>query len=147
MIKYPISFSSRAQTASGIQRNWVVSSGDHALICAIPPEFEGPGGGLSPEDLYAQALTNCFIATFKVYAEKSNLDFLDLNVNSELFVDLNEQRKPVMKRMTIKVEIAGTEQEEKARSLAEKAFKSGFILNSVKTDLTLDLTVNGKTTL
>ena len=37
-----------------------------ALVTTIPSEFEGPGGGYSPEDFYALALLNCFGATFKV---------------------------------------------------------------------------------
>ncbi len=141
MIKYPIAFYTQANSPSGIQSPWTIESQSITHGCAIPPEFEGPGGALSPEDLFAQALTSCFIATFKVYAEKSKLSFSHLDVRAELVADLNELKKPVMKKCTLHVSIEGCETPERIKLLAEKAFSSGFILNSVKTELTMDLQV------
>ena len=139
MIQYPISFYTNATSKLGIHSTWEIDSQNRRSRCAIPPEFEGPGGGFSPEDLFAQALANCFIATFKVYAEKSRIDFEDLSVNAELTVDLDEQKRPVMKKciITAVVELVGGQNLNASRisMLAEKAFRSGFVLNSVKTDL------------
>jgi organic hydroperoxide reductase OsmC/OhrA len=109
--------------------------------CAIPPEFEGPGGAFSPEDLFAQALTNCFLATFKVYAEKSNIQFSHVAATSELIVDLDENKKPVMKKFILHAEISGCDNADITRRIAERAFASGFILNSVKTELQFNLTI------
>jgi organic hydroperoxide reductase OsmC/OhrA len=109
--------------------------------CAIPPEFEGPGGALSPEDLFAQALTNCFLATFKVYAEKSSIQFSQVSATSELIVDLDENKKPIMKKFILNVEISGCENAVRTRAIAERAFASGFILNSVKTELHFNLNI------
>jgi organic hydroperoxide reductase OsmC/OhrA len=139
MITYPISFFASAQSTSGIEAQWTTSSQNLQSNCAIPPEFEGPGGALSPEDLFAQALTNCFVATFKVYAEKSKLQFSGLKVQSELIVDLNDSKKPVMKKCLLKVKIEGCTHLDRVRTIAEKAFSSGFIINSVKTEMALDL--------
>ena len=101
----------------------------------------GPGGALSPEDLFNQALANCFVATFKVYAENSKLTFSNLNVKSKLVVDLDERRKPVMKEFFLDVEISGPSNADKAMLLAKKASESGFILNSVKTNCHFNFTV------
>lgn len=139
MIKYPISFYALAESTPGIQSQWTIESQNIGSHCAVPPEFEGPGGGLSPEDLFAQALTGCFIATFKVYAEKSKIYFSQLHVKTELVVDTNEAKKPIMKKCSLLVSIAGCENPERVKMLAEKAFSSGFILNSVKTELTMEL--------
>lgn len=141
MIQYPMHFSTKAQTQAGMNTVWNVDSSDFNLSCAIPPEFEGPGGALSPEDLYAQALTNCFIATFKVYAEKSKLNFESLSAQGQLVVDLDENRKPCMKKFNLKAQIKSPDSKEKAEMLLQKAFKSGFILNSVKTELSLEIQV------
>jgi organic hydroperoxide reductase OsmC/OhrA len=141
MINYPIQFKTKAHTESGMNTIWKVDSSDYNLSCAIPPEFEGPGGALSPEDLYAQALTNCFIATFKVYAEKSKLSFEGLTAEGQLEVDLDESKKPWMKKFILKAEIKSPSSKEKAELLMNKAFKSGFILNSVKTELSFELKV------
>jgi len=105
MIQYPLSFFASASSASGIQTLWDIESGGHALRCSIPPEFEGPGGAMSPEDLFAQALTNCFLATFKVYVEKSKLGFSEINAQTELIVDLDEKKRPVMNEAKIKIVI------------------------------------------
>ncbi len=138
-MKLPLEFKAVASTLSGIQSTWLVQSNPFELTCAIPPEFNGPGGGLSPEDLFAQALTNCLIATFKVYAENSKLTFQDLKVNTQLIVDQNESKKTVMKLCQFQIQIKNPSNSEKATLLIKKAFESGFILNSVKTELSYQL--------
>lgn len=142
MIKYPISFFTDAKAQSGIQSLWTTASQDLENSCAIPPEFEGPGGALSPEDLFAQALTNCFIATLKVYAEKSKIHFSQVKVKTELIVDLNETKKPVMQKCILHVSILGSENPERTKTIAQKAFSSGFIINSVKTEMAMELLVS-----
>ncbi len=139
MIKYPISFYTHAESGAGIQSQWSIESQNIMGHCAVPPEFEGPGGALSPEDLFAQALTSCFVATLKVYAEKSKVSFSQLNVRTELVADLNEAKKPVMKNCILHVSIAGCDTPERIKILAEKAFKAGFIINSVKTEMAMEV--------
>lgn len=142
MINYPIEFQTKALSASGINSNWNIQSEPFEMSCAIPVEFEGPGQALSPEDLFAQALTNCFVATFKVYAEKSRLEFANISCRGFLTVDLDENKKPWMKNFKLIATIQSPNNEDKAQLLAEKAFKSGFILNSVKTHLSFELLIN-----
>ena len=141
MIQYPISFYASAKSDFGIQSRWTMESQKIDSLCAIPNEFEGPGGALSPEDLFAQALTNCFIATFKVYAEKSKVHFQEVSVQTELIADIGENRKPVMKTCNFKIHIRGSEYPDRLKTLAEKAFASGFIINSVKTNLNMELRI------
>ncbi len=143
MITYPMLFSANAQSISGIQSSWSIESQNITNQCAIPPEFEGPGGALSPEDLFAQALTGCFLATFKVFAEKSRIDFAQVSAQAELTVDLDDNKKPVMKRFVLHALITGCDKPDRVRSVAERAFSSGFILNSVKTELHLELNISG----
>ncbi len=142
MIHYPISFFAEAKANSGIQTSWTIASKNIENACAVPSEFEGPGGALSPEDLFVQALTNCFVATFKVYAEKSRVEFSKVSVSAELIADLDAHKKPVMKSCTLRVKIEGSAQLDRVRTIAEKAFQSGFILNSVKTEVKLELNIS-----
>ncbi len=139
MIQYPTSFFATSEATSGIQTKWIFESQHQQISCSVPTEFEGPGGTFSPEDLFAQALTNCFIATFKVYAEKSKLNFKSVTANSELIVDLSETKKPIMKKMVLNVVIHGALNPERVELIARKAFDSGFILNSVKTEIEFSL--------
>ncbi len=110
-----MNFKAEAKAANGMGGTWEIKSYESLSKCAIPPEFGGPGGAFSPEDLFAQALTNCFVATFKVYAQASRVEFQSVNATSNLVVDTNEAGKPVMKKL---------------------------ILNSVKTELEFNLQVS-----
>jgi len=133
MIKYPIEFSSQTKTSCGIQTLWQTETLEQVTQVSIPPEFQGPGGALSPEDLFNHALTNCFVATFKVFAENSRLTFESLQVESKLIVDLDEKKRPVMKEFFLKAKIKSPSNADKARLLARRTTETGFILNSVKT--------------
>jgi organic hydroperoxide reductase OsmC/OhrA len=133
MIVYPVDFKCLTKAGDG-RTSWPSQSADHKTLCAVPVEFAGPGGALSPEDLYAQALTNCFVATFKVFAENSKLSFSELRVSSRLVVDLGPLKKPIMKEFYLDGVIVDPSHAERALVLAKKAQESGFILNSVKTD-------------
>jgi organic hydroperoxide reductase OsmC/OhrA len=139
MIQYPITFQATAQAEAGIQSLWTVASQNIQAHCAIPPEFEGPGGAVSPEDLFAQALTNCFVATFKVMAEKSRIGFSHVDVQSNLVVDLGESGHPLMKSCKLEVTITGCDNVGRAQTIAKKAFSSGFIINSVRTEMSMEL--------
>ena len=141
MITYPIEFSSFTASTAGVDNNWTTQSKEgRETACSVPPEFMGPGGALSPEDLYNHALANCFVATFKVYAQNSKLEFKNMKVFSKLIVDLDENKKPVMKDFFLSAIIESPSNAEKAMMLAKKATTSGFILNSVKTKCHFDIT-------
>ncbi len=141
MIRYPISFHGTAEAVGGLANSWDIQASGFKACCSVPPEFMGPGGAFSPEDLFNQALVNCFIGTFKVYAANSKLNIEKIDAQSELVVDLNSEKKPVMKSFKLKVNIKTDGQIDKAKLLAKKAFESGFILNSVKTETELELNV------
>jgi hypothetical protein len=144
MIKYPMSFSVNSVSKSGIGSNWETSTSSvsNPLPMSIPPEFEGPGGGFSPEDIYAFALANCFVATFKVFAEKSKVEFTELNVEGTLTVDRNESGVPWMKAFHLKITLKGASDPDRVKRLLEKTSQSCMILNSVKTEKTFEFIVD-----
>jgi len=135
MTKYPVSFFGHAQATSGIENNWSTQASDYELKCAVPKEFDGGGQGLSPEDLYLLALQNCFIGTFKVYAHYSKLQFDKIEMKSELVVDLDDSKKPIMRKIILHIDIFNASDLKKSQLLAKKALDNGFILQSVKTEI------------
>jgi organic hydroperoxide reductase OsmC/OhrA len=139
MPAYPIEFISQAKAGPGVASPWALKSGAHVATGAVPSEFGGGGGGFSPEDLYAQALANCFIGTFKVYAQASKVAFEEVEVVAHLEVDQGENRQPVMARCRLDITISGADRPDRVETLVQKAMKSGFVLNSVKTELTYEL--------
>ena len=142
MIQYPMSFFAESKSPSGISTTWSTETSNGQMTAAIPPEFEGPGQGYSPEDFYVLALTNCFIATFKVFAEKSKLNYQDIIAKGHLTLDRDEKGIPWMKTFLLKVHLTGCPEEEKALRILNKVSQSCMVLNSVKTEKTFELSVS-----
>jgi uncharacterized OsmC-like protein len=136
MIQYPLTFSARSELSSGISSPWRTSV-PHlgvGLVTAVPIEFEGPGGGYSPEDFYALALLNCFGATFTVIAERSRLTYETLSLHGVLTVDRDAAGSPWMKHFVLSAVLKSPSDRERATRLLEKTSQSCLILNSVKTE-------------
>ena len=139
MIRYPMEFSVKVNSASGIQKVWTAIIPHQAPIqVAIPPEFEGPGGGYSPEDFFILATANCFTATFKVMAEKSNLHFEQVEVEGVSTVDRDEAGRPWIKKILFKVKVHGASDRERMERILNKASQSCIILHSVKSEITFE---------
>lgn len=135
MTSYPVSFFGSSHSTPGIDASWATKASDFELECSVPKEFDGGGKALSPEDFYLLALQNCFLATFKVYAHYSKLNFEKLEVKCELVVDLNESKKPSMKKINMHIELHKASDLKKADLLIKKTLDNGFILQSVKTEI------------
>lgn len=145
MLKFPLKFTIQSESPAGMQSAWTTkaNSFDRDIPVAIPPDFDGPGTGLSPEDLYAMALQNCFIATFKVFAEKSKLQYEAIRVISVLEVDRDEKGRPWMARLDMKVILKGSLQKETAQRILERTSQSCMVLNSVNTQKNFHFEVVG----
>lgn len=135
MLKLPVTFSSSASAGGEFTEAWPIESGPVTAFCAVPAEFGGPGGGFSPEDLFLQALMNCFIGTFRVYARASRIKYAGIAVKGTLTVDRDPNQRVLMKHCVLEVEVRGAEQPDRVGALIAKVMKDGFILNSVKTEI------------
>ncbi len=143
MIKFPMKFEVQAAASAGIQANWTGQSDQLPPIpSAIPPEFMGPGGGYSPEDLFALALLNCLIATFKVYAEKSKAEFKEIKGKVVLTVDKVLPQGFAMTHAEIFFDIAGSTDPEKLRKVLDSAIKDCAVSNSMKTGKTFHINIS-----
>lgn len=140
-IKYPINFNVKSYAEEGIASRWEADYSWGDLELSVPREFEGPGGGASPEDLYALSLLNCFIATFKVYAEKSRLGYQSISGDAELVVDSAGEKMPWMSEVKLSIAINKPEDEHKAERILNKVKDTGMILNSVKSKLSISWTI------
>ena len=139
MIKYPLKFKANAKASAGSQTTWTAQAEENAPIpCAIPPEFMGPGGGYSPEDLYALALLNCVIATFKVFAEKSALNFTEVTGEAELTIDRGEGGMPWINHIALKLSLSGASDPEKGEKVLQEAKKACIVCNSMRTEVSLE---------
>lgn len=141
MAKFPMKFEVEANASSGINTPWTSQTDLLPPIPnAISPEFKGPGGGYSPEDLFALAVINCVIATFKVYAEKSNLSFQSLTGKASLTVDKFPAGEGFgMTQIDITLEIRNVQDHDTAKKLMEAAIKDCAVSNSIKSGKTFHI--------
>ena len=141
-MKLPLQFDCKTSATGDFSQTWGSGVAEESVNVAVPPEFGGQGGGFSPEDLFQMALCNCFLATFKVYAQNSKLTFEKIEIKSQLIVDIEGKTpQPVMKLFAAQVKIYGASNVDRAKLLAQKAISSGFILNSVKTERNFEVSV------
>lgn len=131
-MSYPLSFYAKASSNPGIKNKWTASYGEGDVEMAIPPCFEGDGGGFSPEDIYTLALLNCFIATFKVFAEKSKLSFDRIEGDACLTIDLGDENLPGISKVEINIILYGPDHVDRAERILKKTSENSMILNSVK---------------
>lgn len=64
----------------------ISSSAPNAIHFTAPAEFGGLEGRWTPEDLLLGAVSSCYTTTFYALAERSNLEYADLEVEVEGWV-------------------------------------------------------------
>jgi organic hydroperoxide reductase OsmC/OhrA len=141
----PKKFKVYSHGSSGITSKWV-NTLDEQRSCtpiemAIPPEFDGPGGTFSPEDLYLLSLVNCFLATYKYVAEKSKIEFMEIQGKGILHVEKGNENSLWMSRAELSFTVIGPKQRDRVLNLLEKTKRNCMIINSVKTNVTFSFTV------
>ena len=144
MIKFPVKCEVQATATEGIRKSWNAQAGSlPVIVSAIPPILLGPGGGYSPEDLFALALLNCIIATFKVYCEKFKISFKELKGRAVLTVDQQTSENLLwMSHIEVFIDITGATDPEKVRMQLQSAIKDCAVSNSIKSGKTFHLNVS-----
>lgn len=133
MIKYPLYFEAKAKSEKGMNTTFEGSVEDLPPITgAIPKEFNGPGGGYSPEDLYLLAIATCLIATFKVFAERTKFEYSEIECLGKLTIDRNEKGVPELKKVDLTFSLKGVKDQEKAKALLAESEKYCLVSNAVK---------------
>lgn len=137
-------FEVQASASSGIGERWTAQTDRLPPIpSAIPPEFAGPGGGYSPEDLFAISVINCMIATFKVYCEKAKQSFQTIQAKATLTVDKMASEGGLgMTQINVGFDVTGASDPGKIRSLLESAIKDCAVSNSIKSGKTFHIHVS-----
>lgn len=121
----------------------IVSSPDLPdLSTAPPPQFDGPGGLWSPENLLCAALADCFILTFRSFARVARFEWTLLHCRVEGTLEKADgvtrfTRFAVVAVLTVP---PGSDQE-KARTLLERAEHGCLISNSLLGVRTLETQV------
>lgn len=143
MIKYPLFFNARSSSCSGIANNWESSASElFSIECSIPKEFMGPGSGYSPEDFMVMAVANCFIATFKVFAERAQLDFENLSVQAKLEINRLSTGQVGVSSINLDITLSGASLESKAQILLEETKKNCMMANALKVETRFNMRID-----
>jgi peroxiredoxin-like protein len=104
------------------------------LEVAAPPEFQGPGGGWTPEYLFVGAVASCFMLTFLALAERSKLELASVAVSAEGKLQKVSQTGYQITEVYLKptVVVRRIDDTQRVERLLKKAEQSCFIAASIK---------------
>ncbi|MFW9908693.1 MAG: OsmC family protein [Candidatus Thorarchaeota archaeon] len=100
---------------------------------AAPPEFNGPEGFISPEDLFVAAAASCFMTTFVTFSEKLRFEYKSFSCLAKGTlerVDKGFQFTKMHIRATVAV--GSIDSKSKAERALELAGKYCLVSNSMK---------------
>ena len=132
--EYPVT----VEWAGGRDGGGTVSTGHSgaSVAIAVPPEFQGPGGGASPEELLTSAIASCYTITFGIIAANRKIPVRDVHVEATGVV---EQNGPSFKYVSVTVRpriVLGVEATEEqirlAEDMAHKADAYCIVTNAVR---------------
>jgi organic hydroperoxide reductase OsmC/OhrA len=128
---------SAAGTAAGIVT--VSSPRLPDLETAPPPEFDGPGGVWSPENLLCAAVADCFILTFRGVSRAARVEWVKLECRVEGTLERAEGGSQFTRFVTFAtLTVAEGTDHVKARALLERAEHSCLVSNSLRGTRTLE---------
>lgn len=85
-------------------------------------------------DAYASVLTNGFISTFNILAEKEGFVFSTLKVTTTLGIDKNKSGLPWLATADFRIYLAGVKSKNDANRFLQRTLESCLLLNSVTTE-------------
>lgn len=118
------------------------------LKVAVPPEFQGPGGGACPEELLTSAVACCYTMTFGIIAANRKIPVQSVSVEANGQVEQSGQQftyKSVTIRPTIVLSSDATDEQMKlAEDMSHKADLYCIITNAVrgKVEITVEPTIS-----
>ena len=107
--------------------------GKTGFVIASPPEFGGPEGVISPEDLFVGAATTCLLTTFVTFTAKMRFDFESFTCEGHGTLERVEKGFEFTK-IVLKTEVVVNSEElkPKAERALELAGKYCLVTNSLK---------------
>lgn len=107
--------------------------GKPEITVASPPEFEGPEGIITPEDMFVAASASCLMTTFVTFTKKMRFDYESFTVDGEGTLERVEKGFQFTKIvLRTRVVVASEELVPKAERALELAGKYCLISNSLK---------------
>ena len=134
-----IIFSNTLKWNSGY--NATASFGDKASFeFATPPEFRGPEGFVSPEELFVASANACALTTFIARTKKAGINILFYESGAEGTLEKVDGQM-MFTTIVVKPAIKTDGDKETVKEIVAEVEKGALVLNSMKTDVTIDATI------
>ncbi len=129
-------FSSRLEWNEGYQAT--MSFGEKTSFeFATPPEFHGPKGFTSPEELFVASANACALTTFIARTKKAGINILAYESNAEGTLEKVDGHL-VFTTIAVRPRIKTDCDKETVKEILEQVEKGAIVLNSMKTVVTID---------
>jgi organic hydroperoxide reductase OsmC/OhrA len=132
-------------TATGAQ-DGIVKLGNESLPeldTTPPPNFGGPEGYWTPEDLFVGAVADCFILTFRAMSRMQNIDWSELQCEANGTLD-KEGSQMLFTGIHLKTTVTVPEGSDvaKVERVLNRSEQNCLITNSLKCPTTIEVNVN-----
>lgn len=118
-----------------------ISFGDKARFeFATPPEFHGPEGFVSPEELFVASANACALTTFIARTKKAGINIISYESSAEGTLEKVDGQM-MFTTIIVKPRIKTDGDKETVEEIASQVEKGALVLNSMKTDVTIDATI------
>jgi len=113
---------------------------------ATPPEFpKGMAGIWSPEHLFVAAISGCLMTTFLAIAENSTLEFVSFSCKGKGKMEMVEGKLMISEILLEPMVVIHNEKyRDKAVRIIKKAEDACLISRSVKSKITMEITIEVK---
>lgn len=120
--------------------------GQPDLEIAPPPEFGGPGGFLTPPDLFVASASTCYTTTFFTMSARARLSYVDFRCRAGGTLEKLGSKGFQFTKIDLYPEltIADEEERERAEQVLETAKKYCLVTNSMACETTLNPTIKVK---
>ena len=120
----------------------VFSPGDgkNNIKVAVPPEFGGHEGLVSPEDMFVGSMNACFMTTFLVFAKKSGVDLVSYKSSAIGYLE-KVDGKNIFTKIVLKPQIKANAESDEVMAIVERVKEYSIVLNSMKTDVEIEATI------
>ena len=106
--------------------------GKPKIQVATPPEFDGPEGIISPEDLFVAAATTCLMTTFVTFTKKMRVEFKSFSCDGHGTLERVEKGFQFTKiRLRAKVTVESEELVSKTERALKLAGEYCLVTNSL----------------
>jgi len=128
---------------TGERRGSLALEGKTKLDVSTPPEFGGPPGVISPEDLFVSAVASCYLTTFLAMADKVRASFVNFSCRAEATLEKVEGVGLAFTTIVLKpkVGIADLSEERSLNRAMELAKKHCLVTNSTTCQVVLEPTI------